>query len=137
MCGEVRAKPVMANNRGNRQDSSFSFLSSLYKTDVTIESSRLKSSAHQNPSTLNPFMKLSASNIIRALMTKRNNPNVIMVMGRVSNMSTGFKIAFKIASTTATTIAVQKVSIVTPPKIYDKPNATMEVTTMRMMNFIT
>jgi hypothetical protein len=49
----------------------------------------------------------------------------------------GFTMAFKMASTMASTIADVNVSKCTPLKIYDNPNATMEVTTIRMMKFIT
>ena len=44
-------------------------------------------------------------------MTKRNNPNVIMVMGKVRIIRMGLTIAFRIANTIAKSNAVQKVSI--------------------------
>jgi hypothetical protein len=49
----------------------------------------------------------------------------------------GFTMAFKMASTIASTMAVVNVSICTPLKIYDNPNATIEVTIIRMIKFIT
>jgi hypothetical protein len=121
---------------GGYVQDSFSFFSSLYNTEVTMERRRLKSSAHQNPFTSNPLTNFAASSIIPALITKRKRPSVMIVRGSVRKMIMGFTIEFKMASTIARMIAVQKVSICTPLKIYESPKAMIEVTTMRMRNFI-
>src|SRR5690348_11211156 len=84
---------------GGYVQDSFSFFSSLYNTDVTMESRRLNNNAHQKPSTSKPFTNFAASNIMPALITKRKSPNVTIVMGKVRNMNTGFTIAFKMANT--------------------------------------
>jgi hypothetical protein len=72
-----------------------------------------------------------------ALITSKKSPRVTSVIGKVSNIRIGFTMAFKIANTMASTMAVQKVSMCTPLKIYDKPKATIEVTMIRMIKFIT
>ena len=72
---------------------------------------RLNKSAHQKPSTVKPLTSLLATQIINTLMTKRNSPNVKIVIGKVSIIKTGFNIAFRMANTIANTSAVQKVSI--------------------------
>ena len=69
--------------------------------------------------------------MIQALITNRNRPNVIMVIGNVRIIKIGFKIAFRIASTIARTSAVKKVSMWMPRRIYDNPNATTADTIMR------
>ncbi len=48
--------------------------------------------------------------MIKALITKMNNPNVRIVAGILINNKTGLTIAFNIASTNATRIQVQKLS---------------------------
>jgi hypothetical protein len=121
---------------GGYVQDSFSFFCSLYNTEVTIESRRPNRSAHQKPSTSNPFTNFAARSIIAAFITKRKRPNVTIVSGNVRRISKGFTIAFRMASTIARTIAVQKVSIWTPLRIYESPKAMIEVTIMRMMNFI-
>jgi hypothetical protein len=59
---------------------------------------------------LNPFTNLLASSTMIAFMTNKNNPSVMIVMGRVKIMSKGLMKVFKMASTTAKTKAVQNVS---------------------------
>lgn len=105
-------------------------------SDETNESNKLNSTAHQKPSTLNPVISLSAIQIINAFMTNKNKPSVNKVIGNVRRIRIGFIIAFSTARTIATLIAVQNVSMDIPSRIYDNPNATIEVTMMRMMNFI-
>jgi hypothetical protein len=73
-----------------------------------MESSRLKSSAHQNPSTRNPFTNFAASKMISALITKRKSPNVKMVIGNVSMIRMGFTKMFNRPSTMARISAVTK-----------------------------
>lgn len=52
--------------------------------------------------TANPSINLPARRIINALITNKNNPNVIMVIGKVKIIKIGFTIRFKIDNTTAT-----------------------------------
>src|SRR5664279_534061 len=80
----------------------------LYRKEVRTESRRLKSSAHQKPSTWNPFTNLAASKMISALMTNKKRPNVNSVMGKVSMISMGFTIRLSRPSTMASTSAVTK-----------------------------
>jgi len=79
-----------------------------------MESIKLKPIAHQNPSTRKPGMTLSASRIIRALITNKNNPKVINVIGIVSTINIGFKVTFNMARNAATISALQKLSTMTP-----------------------
>lgn len=62
----------------------------------------LKSNAVQKLDTAKPSINLSAKRMIKAFITKRNKPKVIMVTGKVKRMSNGFTNRFKIAKTTAT-----------------------------------
>ena len=72
-----------------------------------MDNKTLKSIAHQIPSTINPSISLSASKIIKAFITSKNKPSVIIVIGKVRIMSTGFTSKFKMERTTATKIAVR------------------------------
>ena len=74
--------------------------------------------------------------MISALITNKNKPSVNNVIGKVRIISSGLTIAFNIASTIATRIAVQKVSIEIPDRIYDNPNATIDVIMIRMINLM-
>ena len=82
--------------------------------EVNRDNKRLNNKAHQKPSTEKPFTSLAASNIIKAFITKRKRPRVTRVIGRVIRIRMGFTIAFKIANTIATMIAVQKESNLMP-----------------------
>lgn len=74
-------------------------------------------SAETNPLTAKPGTKLLARIIRKALITKVKRPKVKIVKGRVKKISIGFRIAFIIPRTTATTIAVKKLSTDTPGRI--------------------
>ena len=52
--------------------------------------------------------------IISPFITKIKSPNVTMVTGMVNKISNGFRMALKIVSTTATGIALTKLSISAP-----------------------
>lgn len=69
----------------------------------------LNNKAHQKLPTwkLSPIMAL-ASKIIMVLITNRNKPNVITVIGNEMNCNMGFKTAFNIPKTIATRIADPK-----------------------------
>ena len=62
----------------------------------------LKSTAVHNPSTLKPSTSLSANNTIKALIIKRNKPNVRIVTGKVRMTKIGFTKRFKTDRTIAT-----------------------------------
>ena len=61
--------------------------------------------AVQKFATLNPSTNLSANKIITALMTSKNRPRVIMVIGNVRMTKIGLTNKFKIDNTTDTIIA--------------------------------
>ncbi len=84
------------------------------KIEFTTASMIPKNSADQKLLTANPSTTTSASNIIRALITKRNSPKVNIVIGIVNKVSRGFSVALNIASTIATINAEKKPSIVAP-----------------------
>ncbi len=71
-----------------------------------MDKSILNNIAIQILLTENPSINLSASKIISALITNRNKPNVIMVIGSVRITNIGLTNKFKIDKTTATIIAV-------------------------------
>ena len=74
--------------------------------DENMDSIKLNNSAQKNPSTLIPSINLSAIIMISALITKRKSPIVIIVMGSVKRISSGFRNVFSNASTKAKRSAV-------------------------------
>lgn len=68
--------------------------------------------------TSKPETSLAANKIIIALTINRNNPKVSMVIGKVKKTKTGLTINCKSAKTTATQIAVLKLSNLTPLNIF-------------------
>ena len=80
------------------------------KKEVTSDNITLNNNAHQNPSTTKPGTILPAKIIIIALITNRNNPNVITVTGIVKINKIGRTNPFSRASTTATINEVNKSS---------------------------
>ena len=73
--------------------------------DCKSDNSKLNNKAVQNPLTENPSRNSLAKRMIQALITNRNNPRVITVIGKVKMIRIGFKIAFNNAKTIATTMA--------------------------------
>lgn len=69
--------------------------------DCKKDKSKLNTNAVQKPLTAKPLKNSPAKRIITALITKRNKPNVMMVIGKVRMT----KIGFIKASSTAKTIA--------------------------------
>ena len=61
--------------------------------------------AVQKLETLNPSTSLSANRMMRALMTNKKTPKVIMVIGKVRITKKGFTSKLRIDKTTATIIA--------------------------------
>ena len=72
-----------------------------------MDKSILNNMAIQMLLTENPSINLSANNIISALITNKNKPKVIIVIGSVRMTNIGFTNKFKIDSTTATITAVK------------------------------
>ena len=77
----------------------------------------LKSSAHQNPLTLNPFTRLLTRSTKSAFITNIKSPKVTTVMGRVNKSKSGFKNTFITPKTTATIRVVTIESTSTPGRI--------------------
>ena len=100
------------------------------------DNSKLNNSAHQNPSTVTPSINLSANKMMRALITKRKRPSVMMVTGKVSMISKGFIMAFSTANIKANMSASFNSGICTPVKKRESPNATRAVITNRMMKLM-
>lgn len=68
----------------------------------------LKINAVQNEFTLNPSTSLEHIKMMNALMTNKNNPNVIIVTGKVNSTRIGLINRFNKPKTTATIKAVVK-----------------------------
>lgn len=66
------------------------FRYSLISKDSVKESRILNNKAHQKPETENPLIRKSASKMMMALITNKNNPMVRMVIGSVRSIKTGF-----------------------------------------------
>ncbi len=67
-----------------------------------------KSRAIPNPFTSKPSTSLSVITMMMALMTRRNKPKVMIVIGSVNNIKTGLINAFKKAIIQATISAMPK-----------------------------
>ncbi len=87
--------------------------------EVTSDSIKLNSNAHNQPSTINPSTMLAVSFIIKIFITKRNKPSVTTVIGMVSTMRIGFTKVLSKASTSATINAVNTLLTCTPLSTYD------------------
>ena len=73
--------------------------------DCKNDRSKLNSNAVQNPRTAKPSINSPAKRMITALITNRNNPKVMMVIGKVNITKIGFKIALSNANTMAKIMA--------------------------------
>ena len=60
--------------------------------ELTILNTIANKIAHQNPSTQKPSITRSAKRIIKALITNKNNPKVIKVMGSVRMINSGLRV---------------------------------------------
>lgn len=74
---------------------------------MTKDRTRLKISAHQKFTTVNPGTTALTKSIRIALMTNVKRPRERIFMGRVINKRIGFSIMLTIPNTTATTNAVK------------------------------
>jgi len=98
------------------------------RTEFTMERMRLKSNAHQKFRTSKSLSKASATRMMQALMTSRNNPSVTRVAGIVSNTRIGFRKAFRNDKTSATIMASQIRNSSTPGRIAAVSNTAMDET---------
>lgn len=80
----------------------------------------LKMKADQNPSTLIPLVKCAAKSMIKALITKENNPNVIIVIGSENSDIIGFTMRLSNPKTIANMMAEVKSATCTPLINLDK-----------------
>lgn len=71
-----------------------------------------------------------------ALITNKNSPNVMTVMGKVSMSKMGLMKVLSKASTNASNNAVVNCGMCTPLKTVDKPYATSAVIKRRIMMFM-
>lgn len=92
----------MDNNFSTNQSSLITEKSTVSNT----VSNKLKSSAHQIEATEKSAIKKSAIITIKALITSRKSPKVIIVMGSVRNIKIGFTIDLRRPKTKATKIAI-------------------------------
>ena len=92
----------------------------LSKMEVITDNATLNISAHQKPSTLIPFVNLSAKRIINALITNENNPKVRMVIGKESKDKIGLTIRLSKPKTMAKIMAEVKSATCTPLRIFGK-----------------
>lgn len=74
--------------------------------------------------------------MMSAFIIKRKRPNVIMVTGKVSTTKIGRTINLRSASTKATSIAVTKLSTITPGKIFERTTTAMAVRSSLIRDFI-
>lgn len=89
------------------------------RKDETIDNTREKARAHKKPFTLNPGTTADASKTNAAFITKVKSQKVKILIGNVKIISIGLTKVFRTPSTTATIIAVTKLSTFTPGKIYE------------------
>jgi hypothetical protein len=82
--------------------------------DCEIDKIILKSIAVQKESTEKPPTILEQSKMMSAFTTKRNNPKVTIVTGKVKNTSNGFINVLSNPKTKATIIDVIKLETVIP-----------------------
>ena len=104
--------------------------------DWNMDSNILKSTAIQKPFTAKPSIKASASRIMTALITSRNNPSVITVMGNVRTTRTGLTMSFNNAKTTATMMALKYPATATPGRSFANNTTATAVRRILKSNFI-
>ncbi len=85
---------------------------------LTAHKTRLNAIAHKKLWTLNPGIKVETKITIKPLMIKVNKPNVRILNGNVKNSTIGLTNVLTIAKAIETTIAVKKLSILTPGSRY-------------------
>lgn len=99
----------------------------------TMESMILKSNAHQNPSTLNPSMRLDMTIMIRAFITRVKSHIVTMFIGSVRSKSTGRINVLRSARRIATPSAGINPDNATPGKTYAVITTARAVTSRLIM----
>lgn len=113
-----------------------SLSSSRSRIEVTKDRMRLNNKAQPKFAMVIPSTNLLARPTTIALTINKNRPRVTMVTGSVSKIMRGFIKMFRIASTTANTIAVQNESMWMPFNTWARPNETAAMTRMRIRNLI-
>ena len=88
--------------------------------DCKKDNKRLKINAHHMLLTTKPSISLSASRMIMAFIISKKRPKVTMVTGKVKITKIGFTKKFSKLRTTATIIAVIKLSTETLGKTFAK-----------------
>ena len=105
--------------------------------DCKNDKSKLNNNAVQNPLTAKPSINSPAKRMIAALITKRNKPNVMMVIGRVNITKIGFKIALSNANTMAKIMAdVNPSASSTPGRNFAKITTASAVRSNLIIKFI-
>lgn len=101
-----------------------------------MESKILNNKADQKPLTRNPLTSASHNNIIKALITNRNNPKVTMVTGNVKIMRIGLINKLSNIKTAATIRAVKNPETVMPGKIFASTTTAIALSISSTMVFI-
>ena len=106
------------------------------KKDCSKDNNKLNSNAIQKPLTVKPSIKLFAIKIIHALITNRNKPKVITVIGKVKMIKIGLTIMFSNPRTIATITAEVNPSTATPGKNFANITTATAVNNMRMIKLM-
>lgn len=91
--------------------------------------------AGQKPATENPLTKLAAQNI-KAFITKKNNPNVNTLKGKVKTFKTAPMVILSNPKTIATNTATQKLAMTIPGTIEAAASTPKAVNKTFKTNFI-
>lgn len=105
--------------------------------DCKNDKSKLNSNAVQKPLMAKPLINSPAKRMITALITKRNKPNVMIVIGKVKMTKIGFMKASKTANTIARIMAdVNPSASCTPGRNFDKTTTASAVKSNLMIKFM-
>ena len=105
--------------------------------DCKKDKSKLNSNAVQNPLTEKPFINFAAKRMIAALITKRNKPKVMMVIGKVKMTKIGFTKASNTANITAKIMAdVNPSASSTPGRNFAKTTTATAVKSNLIIKFM-
>ena len=105
--------------------------------DCKKDRSKLNSNAVQNPLTEKPLINFAAKRMIAALITNRNKPKVMMVIGKVKMTKIGFTKESSTARTTAKIMAdVNPSASCTPGRNFAKITTASAVKSNLIIKFI-
>ena len=105
--------------------------------DCKKDKSRLNNNAVQKPLTANPLINSAAKRMMAALITKRNRPNVSMVIGKVIMTKSGLTKASSTANITAKIMAdVNPSASCTPGRNFAKMTTAKAVKSNRIIRFM-